>query len=265
MPPAPRQVSPPSTSWWVPTPARGSLCSPSPSPTPSRMASGRAARPRCGRVPPRGCWRHPRPSGAPDAAGGVQGKDNTAGTARALLQVGGHCKNVPTLEYGFLVQVSALRPAGTWPRTQSVVPSVPCHTCPHPATQSISPLPHIPTKQGLAPAVVPRSGPKHLPGARDPSGQATAATMGLTATSCPADHEVRGAAHPDAQRVLRGVRRAARLPERLHAQGVVVAAAGLAQMSPRVTVTDATRAACPLRSRPCAPGSCVSSPFTPWA
>lgn len=35
----------------------------------------------------------------------------------------------------------------------------------------------------------------------------------------PPDHRVRGAADPRAQRALRGVRRAARLPERAHAQG----------------------------------------------
>jgi len=35
---------------------------------------------------------------------------NAAGSPSAPAQVGGHCKNVPTLEYGFLVQVRVLRP-----------------------------------------------------------------------------------------------------------------------------------------------------------
>ncbi|KAF1509380.1 Poly [ADP-ribose] polymerase 6, partial [Eudyptula albosignata] len=47
---------------------------------------------------------YPPPS--TQAGGGVWGKgDNAAGSAPALSQVGGHCKNVPTLEYGFLVQI----------------------------------------------------------------------------------------------------------------------------------------------------------------
>uniref|UniRef100_A0A8C5U999 Poly(ADP-ribose) polymerase family member 6 n=1 Tax=Malurus cyaneus samueli TaxID=2593467 RepID=A0A8C5U999_9PASS len=39
-------------------------------------------------------------------AGGMCGKgNNAAGSAPAPSQVGGHCKNIPTLEYGFLVQI----------------------------------------------------------------------------------------------------------------------------------------------------------------
>ncbi|NXE67218.1 PARP6 polymerase, partial [Calcarius ornatus] len=42
----------------------------------------------------------------PCRAGAVCGKgDNAAGPAPAPSQVGGHCKNIPTLEYGFLVQI----------------------------------------------------------------------------------------------------------------------------------------------------------------
>lgn len=37
-------------------------------------------------------------------------QSNVAGFSLSLsLQVGGHCKNIPTLEYGFLVQVSDRR------------------------------------------------------------------------------------------------------------------------------------------------------------
>ncbi|KGL88414.1 Poly [ADP-ribose] polymerase 6, partial [Charadrius vociferus] len=50
----------------------------------------------------RGCWGLPAPRGG----GGALGKgDNAAGSAPAPSQVGGHCKNIPTLEYGFLVQI----------------------------------------------------------------------------------------------------------------------------------------------------------------
>ncbi|NWV66468.1 PARP6 polymerase, partial [Malurus elegans] len=42
----------------------------------------------------------------PGRAGGMCGKgNNAAGSAPAPSQVGGHCKNIPTLEYGFLVQI----------------------------------------------------------------------------------------------------------------------------------------------------------------
>lgn len=61
----------------------------------------------------------------PCRAGAVCGKgDNAAGSALALSQVGGHCKNIPTLEYGFLVQVS---PASCYPHpaAQSILPCCP--------------------------------------------------------------------------------------------------------------------------------------------
>ncbi|NWZ67379.1 PARP6 polymerase, partial [Acrocephalus arundinaceus] len=46
------------------------------------------------------------PPASTQAAGVACGKgDNTAGSAPAPSQVGGHCKNIPTLEYGFLVQI----------------------------------------------------------------------------------------------------------------------------------------------------------------
>ncbi|NXJ03950.1 PARP6 polymerase, partial [Odontophorus gujanensis] len=43
--------------------------------------------------------------GGPDAVWGAWERGNASGTALTPLQVGGHCKNVPTLEYGFLVQM----------------------------------------------------------------------------------------------------------------------------------------------------------------
>lgn len=59
-----------------------------------------------------GSWGLPMPC----RTGGACGKgDNTAGSAPAPSQVGGHCKNIPTLEYGFLVQVRVLHPAHPQP------------------------------------------------------------------------------------------------------------------------------------------------------
>uniref|UniRef100_A0A8B9FPC3 Poly(ADP-ribose) polymerase family member 6 n=1 Tax=Amazona collaria TaxID=241587 RepID=A0A8B9FPC3_9PSIT len=59
-------------------------------------------------VSPGGCWHVGGPGGllVPRGSRGALGKgDNAAGSALAPAQVGGHCKNIPTLEYGFLVQI----------------------------------------------------------------------------------------------------------------------------------------------------------------
>lgn len=113
---------------------------------------------------------------APHRGQGVWGKgDNAAGSAPAPSQVGGHCKNIPTLEYGFLVQVSVLHPACPHPTSQSILPTAPHPTYPHPAARSILPS-----------AVATVGAESHHP--------------------LPSDHEVCRAADPDAQRVLRGVR-----------------------------------------------------------
>lgn len=82
----------------------------------------------------------------PRRAGGAGGKgDNAAGSAPAPSQVGGHCKNIPTLEYGFLVQV----------RSCVLLPRVLLSSIPLPSASS--PLPHV----LLIPVVLPGAPPEH--------------------------------------------------------------------------------------------------------
>uniref|UniRef100_A0A803V270 PARP catalytic domain-containing protein n=1 Tax=Ficedula albicollis TaxID=59894 RepID=A0A803V270_FICAL len=76
-----------------------------------------------------------------------------AGVAPFNILVGGHCKNIPTLEYGFLVQVGVLHPAHPQPAAQSILfhlstsyylehsPHYPIPAHPYPDAQSILPVP----------------------------------------------------------------------------------------------------------------------------